>query len=584
MSIQSLNELPDTLHLEADLVIVGGGPCGLTLARELAGSGLDILLLESGGLGEDEAHEALNTVDMVEGCWSAAEIDRRNSYHRNLTTFWDGARQSYGLRCRGLGGSTQTWAGKSAPFEEIDLEARPWVPLSGWPIPRDELAPFVSRAEALLNLGPGPYDGSLWARIGRHEPAPPLAESPLRSLFWKFARSRRSATDIMRFGADFAADPPAGVRVLTDATATRLLTSPDGRAITGVEAKSLSGNQLRVSAETCVLAANTIENIRLLLLSRDANPAGLGNETDCVGRYLIDHPTATVARFDAASAGAIAARFGLYGHREGGHTHIYMHGLGLDPAWQRAEHALNGAIFVTEERAPDDPFSALKRLLKRRSEAPFKDMFSVARAPMRLGRGAMARAMERGYIPKPISRVLADVALRIMPNTLAQDFQNGTLPLKLAGLRVEATTEQPPLAENRITLSDSRDALGLERARVRWTAGDAARMNLLRIGQAFEAAFRAEDLPDPVPCDWVRNETPEAAVAIDLGHAMGGTRMSDDPATGVVNRDCRVHGVTGLYIAGGSVMPTSGHANPTLMFLALALRLADHLKASLPRR
>jgi choline dehydrogenase-like flavoprotein len=55
--------------------------------------------------------------------------------------------------------------------------------------------------------------------------------------------------------------------------------------------------------------------------------------------------------------------------------------------------------------------------------------------------------------------------------------------------------------------------------------------------------------------------------------------MSQTPNSGVVDVNCQVHGVRGLYVAGGSVFPTSGHANPTLMILALAIRLADTLKA-----
>jgi choline dehydrogenase-like flavoprotein len=60
-------------------------------------------------------------------------------------------------------------------------------------------------------------------------------------------------------------------------------------------------------------------------------------------------------------------------------------------------------------------------------------------------------------------------------------------------------------------------------------------------------------------------------------HHMGTTRMHSDPKRGVVDGNCRVHGVSNLYIAGSSVFPTSGHANPTLTIVALALRLGDHL-------
>ena len=64
-----------------------------------------------------------------------------------------------------------------------------------------------------------------------------------------------------------------------------------------------------------------------------------------------------------------------------------------------------------------------------------------------------------------------------------------------------------------------------------------------------------------------------------FGHHLGTTRMSSGPASGVVDADCRIHGVRNVYVASGSVFPTSGFANPTLTIVALALRLADHLKA-----
>jgi choline dehydrogenase-like flavoprotein len=68
-----------------------------------------------------------------------------------------------------------------------------------------------------------------------------------------------------------------------------------------------------------------------------------------------------------------------------------------------------------------------------------------------------------------------------------------------------------------------------------------------------------------------------------MAHTLGATRMSDDPRSGVVDKNCQVHGVHGLYIAGGSTFPTSGHANPTLMILSLAIRLADTIKLQLLR-
>ena len=575
MPIQSLNEVETTDPLRADLVIVGGGACGLTLARVMSRPGRRIILLESGGLEQDPAHEALNAVRM-DG-WSEPEAAARDSYHRTLTRYWAGDLQQYGVRCRGLGGSTQAWAGKSAPLDQIDHEARDWVPLSGWPVTSEELAPFVEQASDLLNLGPRVYDDQLWQLLRHTPPAQSPEGEALRTMFWQFARSRRQVTDIMRFGADFRADPPGDVQVLTEATVTALHSNAEGTCCTGLTVRSLAGAKVTVEAPLCVLAAGAVENARLLLVSQESSARGLGNAHDTVGRYLMDHPTTTVARAAPEQVQDLAARFGLFGLRDKGQSHVYMYGLALTDHLQRSDKLLNGAIFVTEERAADDPFAALRRVLRGQSKARLSDMGSVLRSPLRLARGAGARMIERGSLPEPVSRGLANTALRLFPNTLASDHRFGRLPVKLAGVRFEATTEHPPDPANRVTLSDARDPLGLPIAQVNWSAGAAARANLLRLGTVLCESFERAGLPALIPEPWVRDKAPEAATVIDLGHSLGTTRMSDDPRQGVVDRDCAVHGVTGLYAIGGSIFPTSGHANPTLMMLALTLRLAEHL-------
>ena len=81
--------------------------------------------------------------------------------------------------------------------------------------------------------------------------------------------------------------------------------------------------------------------------------------------------------------------------------------------------------------------------------------------------------------------------------------------------------------------------------------------------------------------DWVRDGLFEDANFVDGCHPSGTTRMADDPRDGVVDANRQVHGVERLYVAGSSVFPTGGHANPTLMIVALAVRLSQHLKQRL---
>ena len=118
-------------------------------------------------------------------------------------------------------------------------------------------------------------------------------------------------------------------------------------------------------------------------------------------------------------------------------------------------------------------------------------------------------------------------------------------------------------------------------ARVDWRINDEERHTIVRIGRLASDAFVNAGLPPPQLETWVAENRPNDSVIIDMAHTLGTTRMSNTPNSGVVDHDCQVHGVRGLYVAGASTFPTSGHANPTLMILSLAIRLADTIKARL---
>lgn len=99
-----------------------------------------------------------------------------------------------------------------------------------------------------------------------------------------------------------------------------------------------------------------------------------------------------------------------------------------------------------------------------------------------------------------------------------------------------------------------------------------------RITELMVEQLSRMGLEPPVLEDWVRDGAMFPQTFRDVAHPTGTTRMADDPACGVVDAQCQVHGVNGLFIGGSSVFPTAGHANPTQMIVALALRLADTLK------
>jgi choline dehydrogenase-like flavoprotein len=145
-------------------------------------------------------------------------------------------------------------------------------------------------------------------------------------------------------------------------------------------------------------------------------------------------------------------------------------------------------------------------------------------------------------------------------------------------LELIAATEQSPHADNRIVLDRDRDRLGLPRVELRWRWHEADQRSVLRTRDILSDEVERAGLGRFRP--WVDLEGPSRPSFPGIHHPMGATRMHPDPRHGVVDEQCRVHGVTNLFVAGSSVFPTAlGYANPTLTLVALATRLADHLKA-----
>jgi choline dehydrogenase-like flavoprotein len=578
MPVLSLDQLAPGTVLQADLVVIGGGPAGLAVAREFAGTRADVIVLESGGRAESEAAAALNRVEQ-DGEWSALQAERRAAGHGPLAASWRHHDQPYGVRARVLGGASHYWAGKSAIYDAIDFARRPWVAMSGWPIAREALDPYYARAAEWMNLGPNVYDEGLWAEIGGASPEPAIDRGLLRDFFWQFARSRTDQFEAMRFGPAFLAEHPANVRLVLDATATALETDEAGARVTAVRVASTAGGAARVEAPRFVLAASGIENARLLLASTDRDPAGIGNRHDTVGRWLLDHPATAVAHWERADAATAVRRFGFRGVQHRGRVHMYMHGLALSPELQEREGLLNAALFLLEEQSPDDPLLAFKRLAKRDWSRWTGDLATIATSPLPIAKGLGIKAFQSDRVPERVKTALINAVVRWNPNFAVRETLNRGVQYKLLGVRVEGISEQLPDAANRVTLSHARDALGVPVPRVRWAVDDTARRSLARLGELLAAECARTGLPVPTLPEWIREGRPDEAPVIDMAHTLGTTRMSDDPKAGVVDADCRVHGIANLFVAGGSVIPTGGHANPTLTIVALAMRLADRLKA-----
>jgi choline dehydrogenase-like flavoprotein len=579
MEIKDLASFDANSSFDADLAIIGGGPAGLTIAREFFGTSIRVLVLESGLLNETSNYAALAELESLGEPRTDAQKQKRIVFHGASSSTWSQELQPYGVRCRALGGSTHAWAGKSAAFDAVDFEKRSWVPYSGWPIEYQSLGPYLDRAAHALNLGPNCYDDGLWELIGTKSPTPMLDMERVRSFFWQFARSRLDQFDIMRFGREFVTFKADNVRVLLNATVRHIGLDPDGGKFDRLDVSTIDGARSTVRARFAVIATGGIENARLLLASNTVQSRGIGNGNDLVGRFLMDHTGARVGRFDADGLAKISKRFGFYGVHRGGRTHMYMHGLAPPPELQEQMKLLNSAVYFMPENCPDDPWDALKRLMRRNSAKPIQDVLSLVSGARFLAKGIGMKVLTSRATPNALKDFVVNTAIRYNPNLVAEEFQSRGVPHKLKAVSIDAIGEQRPDPDSRVSLSDRTDRLGIPLAKVDWRIHDEERRTIIQIALITRDVFKSAGLPAPILEQWVAEDRPEDGVIIDMAHTLGTTRMSNNPKSGVVDENCQVHGVRGLYVAGGSTFPTSGHANPTLMILTLAIRLADQLKS-----
>ncbi len=514
-------------RLDVDLCIVGAGAAGIAIAHRLLGSGLRVCLLESGGLAHEDATQDLYAGDSV---GHPMEMDVG--------------------RYRILGGSTSRWTGRCAPLDPIDFTARPWVSHSGWPINAASLDAYYPDAQIICGFrAHWPQPGG--AMRGR---ANGVNDEP-DSFIWRFPRSADSARlDFSRtFRAALAADP--NTIVVQHANVTALETNAATRVHT-IRAQTLAGAKLRVTARAHALCCGGIENARLLLDSAEDPQHALGNAHDLVGRFFMQHPrgvTATVSA-TAAQARALQQQFNLFASR---HTAQHEVGFTLTEHQQRERGLLNASAVLAYEAAPHSGWESLKLLRARLRQH-------------RLGRGTL-REMQH-LIADPF-----DVAMNTW--RLARGRQTAFLKPRIS---VVADLEQLPDPDSRVTLSNRLDRLGRRRASVDWHISPLERRTARALTELVGNTLSRRRLGDTRLAAWLFETGPYVGrELLRTHHHIGTTRMATNPRHGVVDANCRVHGTENLFVAGCSVFPTGGHANPTLTIVALALRLADHLRATL---
>jgi len=548
-SLTKLEVLPEMFY---DICIIGTGPAGSALAKTLANSKLRICVLESGDEKPSSFKEKLKEVDS-EGIW-IKEYSRERTY----------------------GGTSTTWSGLSAPLDSIDFKERYWVPDSGWPICLDELKPYYQLASANFRFPEWErYFDSNW-------------------LFSSNAVNGKYAWEKLEEKVFIAPAVPqhfgqehddvyckANVDLYMDATVLRLEGCTETARVEKAIASNTKGRVFAFKAANFVLACGGIENPRLLLNSRFACKAGLGNDRDQVGRYFMNHPKNNYGMIKLRKpVQDLPAYFGFLSAEP---RYAAYAGLRFKEDFQEENRLLNSYLRFQPVFSWSDRKSIESLVFfTKRSKLYLGYLKTIKNGKVISLRDYSETGDDTDLLNKRKS--LADIAK--MTGYILADLPMVTVYLKnrifdkrsvgVTSIVLRNFMEMSPSASNRVMLGHGEDAFGMKLPRVVHLPGEADKKSISLLHKVLNDEIKKKQLGEVH--GGLTSDTQPWPIDYDASHHMGATRMGSNTSSSVVNPDCRLHFSPNVFMAGSSVFPTSGNANPTYTIVALAIRLGSHLK------
>jgi choline dehydrogenase-like flavoprotein len=558
--------IPNDQIVETDVCIIGAGAAGISLAREFSGQPFRVIVLESGDLKPDNPTQSL----------SAGASTGLPYYPLEAA------------RLRMFGGTTNHWGGTCRPFSALDFEAREWIPYSGWPIRKEDVDPYYDRARVICRVGSPDWDLADWQQRDRLPILPFAGERVASRVAQVVPVAQRS------FGKHYhdELDRATNVTVYLNANVTAIEANEAASAVTGARIACLSGNRFALKARIIILAAGGLENARILLCSNQRQAGGLGNQHDLVGRFFMEHPRLEAGIIIPADR---HLEVGFYETHRVTSTRLKGY-IALTEEIIRKEKLVDIQVNMLpsysaayRQSHATAEVASLKYLVQqlRRREMPGDFGTHVSNIA-----GDLLTAQEYFLpiaplpVPKPLAlrRMLdmdAEERERLLPNLFGdiafvanEEIFSNTL---VDHIRLSTRIDPAPNPDSRVTLGPARDALGLPRIELHWQLSPLDKYSVRRTLEIIGAELGRAGLGRLQ----IKIDDDDTAWPKDTRggwHHMGVTRMSDDPQRGVVDRNCKVHGISNLFIAGSSVFPTGGSGTPTMLLVSLALRLADHVK------
>ena len=506
-----------------------------TDARKLDDNSLiqgDICIVGAGASGISMARELSKKtgrkVILLEGGGFQVEPEIQDLYKGRTTGLRYFPLQS--ARLHYFGGTTGHWAGFCSRYDPIDFKQRSWVPHSGWPITIEALTPYYKQAQEILELGTDNYDPEYWLKENTDLIPLPFDKEYTWNKIWQFSPPTRFGT---RYREDILHSE--NIHLYTYANVTNIETDEQAGTVTGLEVRNLAGRVHRVKARYYILACCAIQNARLLLASNKVNSRGLGNDKDLVGRYFMEHLEVNSADFYLESPAALQ---------------FYM--------WEFFTVKMRAEIAITEKKQEE----------------------------YKILNGTASLSPYMGKEPDAFINTFSDSAEVFVRNWEEREKKfKASEPSrpefkKYRRFNLFTRMEQAPNPDSRVSIDTEKDALGVPRVVLNWQMTAMEKRSIRTLYDIIGRQAGSAGIGRVRVKDWLKDDNDDTWPDILGGgwHHMGTTRMHDDPNKGVVDANCRVHGIQNLYVAGSSCFTTGGTANPTLTLVALSMRLADHLK------
>lgn len=529
---QNLEEIEVDI-IKTGICIVGAGAAGIPLALELEEKGKSVVLLESGGFDYDPEIQELNKGESIGQDYFPLKSSR----------------------LRFFGGTTGQWTGQCSTLDEIDFEYRKWVPYSGWPISKMDLNPYYKKAHQILDLSEYEYDVSFWEdKLNKR--ALSLKSELVETKIYQKSKPTR-------FGNKYREriTQSKNIWLITNANLTFINLSENGKNVDSIKVSSIEGKTRTVQSDIFVLACGALQNVRHLLNSNDISNKGVGNEFGLVGRFFMEH-----LHVDTSDLVILANE----------NLDFYF------------DHSLKSSAFgmITTKSAFQKQFElpnfSARIMAKSDAQSLTVNQSENSQVFLDKWKGLDSRKSKVDRLKSIFGEEgIGNLVDKVFNMRKSESYKEDD-KYEISRYILNARSEQVPNPNSRVMLGDSKDRLGVPHVKLDWQLTELDKYSLLKSNIAIGQELGRLGLGRLKLGDWLTKSSNDWPKFLAGGwHHMGITRMSASPETGVVDKNCKVHSLSNLYIAGSGVFPTSGVANPTLTIVALSLRLGDHLNSLL---